>query len=99
VYEYSKQKGHLEMDGWHKDEKIENGAHCGTTHCRAGTVIFLAGKPGLSLEKRHGTLFAAQQIYKASSDMHVSPPKFFGSNKAALADMKLCAELEAENNK
>ena len=67
---------------------------CETTHCRAGWVAFLAGKEGAELEKETTTLFAAMQIYKASSTIRVSPTKFYGTNEIALADMKLCADLE-----
>jgi hypothetical protein len=84
----------LEMDGWHKDEKIEKGAHCGTTHCRAGFVVFLAGKAGYELEKATSTEFAAKQIYKASSKIPVSPVRFFEPNEIAMADIERCAELE-----
>jgi hypothetical protein len=82
------------MDGWHKDEKIEKGAHCGTTHCRAGFVVFLAGKAGYELEKATSTEFAAKQIYKASSKIPVSPVRFFEPNEIAMADIERCAELE-----
>jgi hypothetical protein len=36
------------------------------------------------------------QIYKASSEIRVSPVRFFETNEQALADMKRCAEKEAE---
>ena len=87
----------LEMlEGWHKDEKIENGAHCGTTHCRAGFVVFLAGQKGYELEKATSTEFAAKQIYKASSAIKVSPTRFFEPNDVAMADIERCAELEKQ---
>ena len=35
-------------------------------------------------------------IYKISSEIHVSPNRFFDTNKNALEDIKRCAELEAE---
>jgi hypothetical protein len=69
---------------------------CETTHCRAGWVVHLAGKPGYRLEARTNWLFAAQQIYKASSPIKVSPTRFYGSNELALEDMKRCAEEEAK---
>ena len=85
----------LEMlKGWHEDEEIVNGAHCGTTHCRAGFVVFLAGKEGYELEQATSTEFAAKQIYKSSSNIPVSPVRFFEPNEVAMADIKRCAELE-----
>ncbi len=85
----------LNMGDWHPNIQInDDGAHCGTTHCRAGWVVALAGKPGRDLELKTSTLFAAMQIYKASSKIRVSPPRFFESNDVALADMKKCADEE-----
>ena len=70
--------------------------HCGTSHCRAGHVVHLAGEAGYALEQRTSTVFAAMQIYHASNPaVRVSPPRFYESNEVALADMKRCAELEA----
>ena len=71
------------MGDWHT---------CETTHCRAGWAVHLAGERGKALEKASSTLFAAMQIYKASSPIKVTPVKFLGSNDAALADMKRCAK-------
>lgn len=75
----------LEMGDWHK---------CDTTHCRAGWAVHLAGADGYALEKATDTLFAAMQIYKASSPIKVSPVRFFESNETAMADIKKCAEAE-----
>ncbi len=75
----------LDMSTWHT---------CDTTHCRAGWVVFLAGKEGKELEEKTSTLFAAMQIYHKSSEIKVSPPRFYESNEVAMADMKRCAELE-----
>ena len=76
----------LNMSDWHT---------CNTTHCRAGWVVHLAGEAGYELEKQTSTLFAAMQIYHASSpDIQVSPPRFYESNGVALDDMKRCAALE-----
>lgn len=66
---------------------------CGTTHCRAGWVIHLAGEAGYALEQRTSSEFAAMQIYKASGHP-ISPCRFYESNDVALADMKACAERE-----
>jgi hypothetical protein len=35
------------------------------------------------------------QIYKASSDIRVSPVRFYETNEVAMADIKRCAEEEA----
>jgi len=76
----------LDMGNWHT---------CDTTHCRGGWVVTLAGEKGAALEKASSTLFAAMQIYKASSPIRVSPVRFFETNKVAMADMKRCAKEEA----
>jgi hypothetical protein len=59
----------------------------------------LAGEAGYALEKKTTTLFAAQQIYHASSKIHVPPTRFYGSNTVAMADIKRCALLESEDVK
>ncbi|MBA4166529.1 MAG: hypothetical protein H0X41_03120 [Chitinophagaceae bacterium] len=76
----------LDMRDWHT---------CDTTHCRAGWVVHLAGEKGYALEKQTWTLFAAQQIYKASSPIHVAPPRFYEDNKEAMEDIESCAAKEA----
>lgn len=86
IYEACSTPKALDMSTWHT---------CETTHCRAGWVVEIAGLPGKALEAQTSTLFAAQQIYKASSPITVSPPRFYESNAVAMADMKRCAELEA----
>jgi hypothetical protein len=50
------------------------------------------------LEKYTSTLFAAMQIYNVSSDIAVSPVRFFEDNVTALEDIKRCAELEINKN-
>ena len=74
------------MDTWHT---------CDTTHCRAGWVEVLGGKEGTELAEKTSTLFAAMQIYKASSPIRVSPVHFFETNEKAMEDIKRCAEEEA----
>jgi hypothetical protein len=86
IYEAANKPGCLQMSGVHT---------CETTHCRAGWAVHLAGEDGYRLERRHGWLFAAMQIYKASSPIRVGPQQFYGANEASLADMKRCAEEEA----
>ena len=74
------------MGSWHE---------CATTHCRAGWIVFKAGEKGRALELASSTLFAAMQIAKASSPIRISPVRFFETNEVAMADMKRCAEEEA----
>jgi hypothetical protein len=77
----------LDMSDWHT---------CETTHCRAGWVVTLAGEAGRALEKQTSTLFAAMQIYKASSPaIRVAPGRYFEGNEEALADIRRCATEEA----
>jgi hypothetical protein len=85
VFEAASQPDALNMGDWHT---------CDTTHCRAGWVVHLAGEAGKKLERQTSTLFAAMQIYKVSSDIPVSPTRFYEKNEVALADMKRCAEME-----
>lgn len=75
----------LDMGKWHT---------CDTTHCRAGWVVTLAGEKGKKLEAASSTLFAAMQIYHASSPIEVSPVRFFETNEVAMADIERCAAEE-----
>jgi hypothetical protein len=68
--------------------------HCGTTHCRAGWAVTLAGEEGKALEEFFGTEQAAMQIYKASGSP-INPARFYDDNASAMADMKRLAEEEA----
>jgi len=74
----------LDMSTWHT---------CGTTHCRGGWVVHLAGDAGYALEAYHNTLLAAQLIYSASG-YEINPCRFYDNNKEALADMKRLAEAD-----
>ena len=74
------------MGNWHSS--------CGTTHCRAGWVVELAGGAGKELEAKTSTAFAAMMIYKASGS-RISPCRFYDGNDKAMEDMKRCAEREA----
>lgn len=76
----------LDMSDWHS---------CDTTHCRGGWVVNLAGAAGKALENQTSTEFAAMMIYKESSDIRVSPTRFYEDNETAMADILRCAELEA----
>ena len=71
----------LDMSTWHS---------CETTHCRAGWAIAIAGEPGYELERKFGPHHAGRMIYLASTGR---APHFFGSNEAALADIKRCAAI------
>jgi hypothetical protein len=73
----------LDMANWH--------GSCGTTHCRAGGAIHLAGAVGYALETQIGSERAGRAIYLASTGR---TPYFFASNEAALADIRRCAAEE-----
>ena len=80
VYAAASQPGALDMGAW----------HCGTSHCRAGWVVTLAGQPGLDLEAEIGTPAAAMAIYMASDPerwKNERLPDFYCDNATALADM------------
>ena len=81
----------LDMGSWHAD-----GDACGTTHCRAGWVVHLAGDAGRTLEWAMGTPAAAAIIYLASDPTLQRIPDFYCDNETALADMKRLAEAEAK---
>ena len=80
----------LDMSNWHNV--------CGTTHCRAGWVVELAGDAGRALELALGTPAAAALIYMASDPKLERIPDFYCGNSEALADMKRLAEAEAAAN-
>ena len=69
------------MSDWHT---------CGTTHCRAGWVVHLAGEAGYALERFHNTALAAQLIYRESG-APINPCRFYDDNEEALADIMACA--------
>lgn len=80
VYAAASQPGALDMGQW----------HCGTSQCRAGWVVTLAGNEGLDLEAKIGTLAAAMAIYMASDPERWKTerlPDFYCDNATALADM------------
>ena len=83
VYAAASQPGALKMSDW----------HCGTSHCRAGWVVTLAGDAGADLEDRVGTSAAAALIYFASDPAMTAVPNFYATNEEALADMKKMAGL------
>lgn len=84
IFEAVSKPDALRMDNWHT---------CGTVHCRGGWVVHLAGEPGYALERFHGTLLAAQLIYRESG-YPINPCRFFDTNADALADMTRLADEE-----
>ncbi len=78
----SKDGCRLDMSDWH------HGDPCGTTHCRAGWAVHLAGTAGMELERRTSAERAGRAIYLASTGRS---PHFFASNERALSDIKRCA--------
>jgi hypothetical protein len=79
--------GALDMSSWHNA--------CGTTHCRAGWVIALAGEGGRALEWAMGTPAAAAIIYMASDPTLDKVPDFYCTNEEAMADMARLAAIDA----
>ena len=80
----------LDMRDWHGED-----GHCGTTHCRAGWAIHLAGDAGRALEEKVDPSAAAALIYQASDPALERVPDFHASNMDAMADIMQMAEGEA----
>jgi hypothetical protein len=78
--------GNVEMSTWHHA--------CGTTHCRSGTAVHLAGEAGYALERAVGYEAAGRMIYEASTGRPA--PNFYASNEDAIADIRRCAALVKE---
>ena len=76
--------GKLEMARWHG---------CGTTHCRGGWAITLAGAAGRKLEEATTSELAAILIYQKSRPK-MPIPNFYASNADAMADLEACAAKE-----
>lgn len=72
---------HLDMAQWHDS--------CGTSHCRAGWAVTLAGPEGKALEERVGSATAGALTYTKSTGH--APPDFYCGNDEALRDIKACA--------
>lgn len=99
IHDAVTKKGELQMDDWHADKsKNSEGEYCGTTHCRAGWVIAVSGKAGVELESIFGTENAAMQIYSKSSEIKVSPTRFYQSNEVDMEDIERCAKEEQKLN-
>jgi len=86
VYAAASKPGALDMRHWHHE--------CGTTHCRAGWVITLAGDSGKALEQVYGTAAAAALIYQASDPTLERIPDFYCTNEEAMADMARLAGVK-----
>jgi hypothetical protein len=92
IYAAASQPHALDMSTWHGESA------CGTTHCRAGLVVALAGDGGKALEWAMGTSTAATLIYLASDPDRWQKerlPNFYCMNDDALADMKRMADEES----
>ena len=76
--------GVLDMGSWHGPDDH----WCGTTHCRAGWAIHIAGDLGKALQDKVGVQMAGTLIYHKSRG---SVPWFFAPNDDALADIRKCA--------
>jgi hypothetical protein len=80
-------KGDLDMGHWHGPKGF-----CGTTHCRAGWAVHLAGEFGRALEWSLGSSAAGALLYaRAYPDLPI--PNFTASNKEALQDIEARAAL------
>lgn len=64
---------------------------CGTTHCRGGWAIALAGEAGTELLDRECPYVTAAAIYIASTGRM---PRFFAHDYEALADIRAQATLD-----
>ena len=89
IFDAASKDGALDMSDWHRN------GYCGTTHCRAGWTVVLAGEGGRVLEGAYGTSAAAALIYQASDPALERIPNWITSNEDALADMKRLAEQVA----
>lgn len=78
--------GTLDMYVWH------DGDFCGTTHCRGGWAIHLAGAAGEALEEVMDAEASAACIYLASTGR---VPDFYCDNEEALEDMRRCAAAQS----
>jgi Pentapeptide repeats (8 copies) len=77
--------GTLDMSDWHGSD-----GWCGTTHCRAGWAVHLAGQQGKALEDKYGTQRAGALIYRASRPGKPTP-WFFAPDDKAMEDIRRCA--------
>jgi len=69
--------------------------HCGTTHCRAGWIVTLAGEEGEALEREIGTNAAAALISLASEAQTFQTEAmfdFYAEDQRALNDIRRLAQ-------
>lgn len=85
--------GSLNMDSWHGKYNVSANP-CGTTHCRAGWAIMLAGKVGFHLENMLGADAAGTLIYLASRPGE-AVPDFYDHTIDAMADIRECAARQS----
>jgi len=83
-------QGKLEMGDWHGQNS------CGTTHCRAGWAVTMAGPAGAVAEALLGTCAAGALIYAASYPTQRVPDFFHMDNYAVLANIRQRANQPAE---
>ena len=93
IYAAVSQPAALDMSTWHKDSEAWNNGECGTTHCRAGWTVALAGEAGRALEEHFNTQMAAMLIYRESG-YQINPCRFYDDNETAMEDMRRLAEEE-----
>jgi hypothetical protein len=97
MVEGERARGSLFMRSWHagRPRIVVAGKKCGTTHCRAGWAVALAGEAGWALEKRVGTAVAGTMIYAASAGY---VPDFYDySDASALEDIRDHASMAASD--
>lgn len=82
--------GRLDMGSWHGGDDCDETNWCGTSHCRAGYAICLAGEAGFALERKYGPEVAGRMIY-AVSRPDAPVPDFFADTETALADIRASA--------
>ncbi|MBL4646058.1 MAG: pentapeptide repeat-containing protein [Rhizobiales bacterium] len=90
IFKMVAQPGALDIIRW------RNEAKCGTSHGRAGWAITFAGAEGEKLQKLYGAMPTAAMIYAKSAPLLENTPNWLMSEPEAFADMKLLAEIEAE---
>lgn len=69
---------------------------CGTSHCRAGWAIALAGKLGEELEYAFGPLTAGMLIFAKSCPRETKLPDFFCTEEDAIQQIREAAAREQE---
>ena len=77
--------GILAMETWHGEEWN----WCGTTHCRGGWAIHLAGEKGKALQDSVGVYYAAALVYCVSRPG--AYPDFYTDDGEAWDDIQKCA--------